>query len=1000
MADITGDLNRIITANEPFQQILLRADLHVESVIWADDVAIPIATDEAQDLPTAIETILVAAYEIFSRRGFTLNLKKGKTSVVATFRGPGAPLMRAKYQLCPRPGMDICLGPQTEFVHFVAHYKHLGTIFSSSHTMDLEIATRIGMAKSAFAQVAAPILCNRHLPESIRVRMFRTLIESRLFFGLGAWKTPTSRQMAKIHAALIAMLRRLFRLKPEEIQRTTAADLFHRAKICSPRARLAVDRLLYAQKLWQNGPEMLQHCLHREEALTQDSWLLGLKHDLQWLCSLEPMRLAPLTELSTVQDPSHFDLTDLFDFWQAGGSDWKACVKRAWKRFVQQEAMMNDLMGMHKQFFHVLTKSGGATFDPTPHGQIDERLCTFSCHCGRQFTTAQGLATHRRRKHEEFSLEHDLVEGTVCPECLRHFWSKQRLHQHLSYIPRRSHVNSCYQALRQKGFKADLGVGSFQQLPKEVRGLGRVEAQQTAGPLQPLAVLRHQARQEILDQIDQLRRSLEINQIPDDPSDIRQRLENFLTTTTSDWFERFCQEGYDEDIAAELPDMWLAVLFQFEDGIDEWIEAEILAWGQNHLPDLIANFVDGVAERLVDEAYANMIDDFPRQQTLRQIAHCEARLRLFDEEGERFFPHRTVRRAMANVAERAVQAAKVDSLFEAQEVFFAQVSAAKWLDLPRELPLPFYQRPHEPPMFIIAHLFSGRRRTGDVHDRLHHWAAQAGIQVLVLSLDTANSTTYGDLHHTSITWHNLLRLYQEGRISATIAGAPCETWSAARHHVLVDAEGNPVPGQPRPLRDRTRLFGRAQLSFRELRQLQQGSLFFMQMAITVAWAIITGAIYLSEHPGPPGNIEAASIWLTPWIKLLRAHPAVALHVVAQWKWGCTVSKPTGLLAVRLPYFGKSMHSRQKEDASPPKEVAIGVGPNGQFKTSAHKEYPMHFCDALAGTVIDQIKFCQRHKFCRASTDMDPEVLDWLQVTEEQCSALRTNNSWLPDYQGT
>ena len=114
--------------------------------------------------------------------------------------------------------------------------------------MDQEIATRIGLAKSAFAQVAAPILCNRNIPEHTRVRMFRALIESRLFFGLGAWKTPTARQMAKIQAALLAMLRKLFRLKPEEIQCTTAADLFHRAQLCSPRARLAVDRLLYAQK--------------------------------------------------------------------------------------------------------------------------------------------------------------------------------------------------------------------------------------------------------------------------------------------------------------------------------------------------------------------------------------------------------------------------------------------------------------------------------------------------------------------------------------------------------------------------------------------------------------------------------------------------------------------------------------------------------------------------------------------------------------------------------
>ena len=69
--------------------------------------------------------------------------------------------------------------------------------------MDQEIPTRIGMAKSALAQIAAPILCNRHLPEATRVRLFRALIESRLFFGIGAWKTPTACQLARIHAALV-----------------------------------------------------------------------------------------------------------------------------------------------------------------------------------------------------------------------------------------------------------------------------------------------------------------------------------------------------------------------------------------------------------------------------------------------------------------------------------------------------------------------------------------------------------------------------------------------------------------------------------------------------------------------------------------------------------------------------------------------------------------------------------------------------------------------------
>ena len=134
-----------------------------------------------------------------------MNLSKGKTSVVATFKGAGAAEHRRLYQLSDRPGFTIQLGTQESFIHFVAHYKHLGTIYSSSHSLDIEIATRIGLARSAFAQLASPVLCNRHLPTHTRLQMYRALVEARLFFGLGAWAPLTIRQNAKLQAAILYM---------------------------------------------------------------------------------------------------------------------------------------------------------------------------------------------------------------------------------------------------------------------------------------------------------------------------------------------------------------------------------------------------------------------------------------------------------------------------------------------------------------------------------------------------------------------------------------------------------------------------------------------------------------------------------------------------------------------------------------------------------------------------------------------------------------------------
>ena len=432
--------------------------------------------------------------------------------------------------------------------------------------------------------------------------------------------------------------------------------------------------------------------------------------------------------------------------------------------------------------------------------------------------------------------------------------------------------------------------------------------------------------------------------------------------------------------------------------MDEWIEYEILQWGQHCLPDVIAGFVDGVAERLVDEEYAQMIEDFPRVQTLRQIAHLKAKDAFLEIDKDLPFPHRQPQRGHANPKERAATAAQVPGVFEDQENFFDQVRKARWLDLPDEAQMPMYQHPCKGPLFVIAHLFSGRRREGDVHERLHFWAHKAGVQILVLSLDTANSTTYGDLHHQGVTWQQLLKLYQAGKIAATLTGAPCETWSAARHFILEIESVIDAKHFPRPLRDRQRLFGRRHLTAKELRQLKQGTLFFMQMITTVAWALRTGGLYISEHPAIPQNQDAASIWCTPWIQLLCAHPDIVLHTVSQWRWGCTVSKPTGLLALRLPRFKASMYSRQMPEAAKPQEVAIGLGTDGKFKTAARKEYPPYFCDALAGTLIDQIKTCQLQRQCTDTADIEPELANWLAEAAVQCSVLRKAATWLPDYQ--
>lgn len=124
--------------------------------------------------------------------------------------------------------------------------------------------------------------------------------------------------MAKLKVVLLRMPQKVMR--PSNLT-TPASEVFRRAKQPDPRVRLAVDRLLYAQRLWEHGPEDLQHLIHREQALCTGSWTEGLLANLQWLRMTEQDAQLPI-DLT--------DLTALFDFWQSGSPEWQQRVKRAY----------------------------------------------------------------------------------------------------------------------------------------------------------------------------------------------------------------------------------------------------------------------------------------------------------------------------------------------------------------------------------------------------------------------------------------------------------------------------------------------------------------------------------------------------------------------------------------------------------------------------------------------------------------------------------------------
>ena len=130
------------------------------------------------------------------------------------------------------------------------------------------------------------------------------------------------------------------------------------------------------------------------------------------------------------------------------------------------------------------------------------------------------------------------------------------------------------------------------------------------------------------------------------------------------------------------------------------------------------------------------------------------------------------------------------------------------------------------------------------------------------------------------------------------------------------------------------------------------------------------------------------------MELLLKHPDLQLHIVPQWPWGSSAIKPTGLVALRLPWFLKDLYARR------PSNPAIGKHSDGSFKTAAHKEYPEGLCRALAAAIIRPMTTeCRAGRFSPSAVNLTPDTSSWLEIAKTDSAVIREHAQWLPDFQG-
>ena len=423
------------------------------TVIWADDLAITFPVQENERILDITTSMMSTTQRCFTKKGLSVNYKKGKSEAIVTLCGPGAREERRKILVQPALHLQES---RNQTLRLEGRYRHLGTVQECGGGLRQEIVYRTASTWASYREIRH-ILSRQSIDLGIRLRLAQALLWSRLFYGAGAWGQLPKREMRKLNTCYMGILRRVTgKMQTGKATHSGWTDRKILAEFELPCVRtiLAIVRLCYARRVWMNGGPLMKEILQQEAETCQTSWKAGLQEDLQWLGEVRGGDWGR-------------DLHTTSTFWEERRKGWKAFVKGAQKRHVLQEALafaLNQKGSIGERDNEVIQEEDG-----------------WLCGCGAWFESRKSLRVHQHKKHGLHNEIYQMISGTTCPICLMQLWTPQRLQAHLSYQPRGGGGNLCYSLLSALCFKREEVETTEPDIP--LKGIQRRDAVRCAGPL-------------------------------------------------------------------------------------------------------------------------------------------------------------------------------------------------------------------------------------------------------------------------------------------------------------------------------------------------------------------------------------------------------------------------------------------------------------------------------------------------------------------------------------
>ncbi|CAE7635292.1 unnamed protein product, partial [Symbiodinium necroappetens] len=249
-------------------------------VTWMDDLALLVEDPHPDKLLDKVVAVATATLDECMKATLVPNLTEGKTECVLALCGPGSKKIAAQVFRGSSPDLSLHsdIWPDAR-LRLVSTYKHVGGLVQAGGGTAKEVRSRIGAAWAAFRQHRRQVFSSPLVQARDKAVLFSSVVESTLFYGVGAWPAHDEAATGKFRGALIGMARLMLRPRFSYTQARHLSGLYALAcaRIMPAEITIALERLRHLRLVVSKGCAEFWALLHAEQ-----SWLHQAQQALTW----------------------------------------------------------------------------------------------------------------------------------------------------------------------------------------------------------------------------------------------------------------------------------------------------------------------------------------------------------------------------------------------------------------------------------------------------------------------------------------------------------------------------------------------------------------------------------------------------------------------------------------------------------------------------------------------------------------------------------------------